>query len=66
MTLKKITVHVRLSEDAVTELKSTYPAIIQQVNIEGVKTVFFVDITPAQEDQIKPVLMDAIIKIETL
>jgi hypothetical protein len=64
MVLRRITLAVRLDFDAVRLLKTTYPTIIQDVVYQGGKTIFFVDITPQQETQIRPVLMDAIIKIE--
>ena len=66
MVLKKIMVHVQLSQEAWKGLMATYPTIIQRVETEANKTIFYVDITPAQETEIRPVLMDAIIQIEPL
>jgi hypothetical protein len=66
LVLKKITFNLVLSPEAIANLKAAHPTIIQKVYIMQGATVFFVDITPTQETQIRQVLMDTIIEIVPL
>lgn len=66
MVLKKITIHLPLDSDAAETIRTQFPAIVQEIYYSNRSTTFIVDIAPEQEDQIRPVLLNAIIQIETL
>jgi hypothetical protein len=66
MVVKLITLYVALDPEVGETLRLTYPEIIRLVTYRKNRTVFHVDITPAQESQIRSVLLDSIIKIEVV
>lgn len=66
MTLKKVTVGFRMSDTVIAELLAQFPTIIKDGEIGDNHTMFIVDVTQQQEDNIVPILKEKLIRIETV
>lgn len=64
MVLKRVIIHFRMSDDVINALYTEFPNIIHTHEVMDNKVILHVDITPAQESNAIPVLLNKLIKIE--
>ena len=66
MTIKKITIGFRMADSVITDLYTQFPTILKYHEYGNDQTTLIVDITPAQEANVLPILAEKLVKIEDI